>query len=166
MISATFIVAIVERLPGMTGNGIWSFLVMGLAAAPACILWDRVARKLGDIDALIAAFLLKIVAILLPLLVVTPVGVLLGTALFGVTFLGIVSMVLSMAGRYYPGRPAKMMGRMTIAYGLAQIIAPGITAMLARGTGGYAAGLYLAAAAMIIGSLLLLYLRVLSTREA
>ena len=46
-----------------------------------------------------------------------------------------VSLVLTMAGRYYPTKPAKMMGKMTISYGAAQILAPAITGWLATQTG-------------------------------
>jgi len=34
---------------------------------------------------------------------------------------GIVSLVLTTAGQYHPSRPATMMGRMTVAYGLAEV---------------------------------------------
>lgn len=52
------------------------------------------------------------------------VPALIGAALFGGSFIGIVSLVLTMAGRYYPTRPTKMMRRMTISYGVAQTLAP------------------------------------------
>jgi cyanate permease len=83
----------------------------------------------------------------------------LGALVFGASFVGIVSLVLSMAGRYYPTRPAKMMGRMTIAYGTAQILGPAITASLAVHFGGYSIGLYVAAASMGVATLLLFWLR-------
>ncbi|MCL4164693.1 UNVERIFIED_CONTAM: hypothetical protein GTU68_017373, partial [Idotea baltica] len=124
VVSATFIVAIVESLPGLEGKGTWTFMVLGLAAAPACIVWDLIARRIGDINALILASALQVVGILLPLLSNSLVGALLGAVFFGGTFIGIVSLVLTMAGRYYPTRPAKMMGKMTISYGVAQIVAP------------------------------------------
>ena len=41
-----------------------------------------------------------------------------------VTF--IVSLALTMAGRYYPTRPAKMMGHMTLTCGCAQILDPAV----------------------------------------
>jgi MFS family permease len=82
-----------------------------------------------------------------------------GALLFGATFVGMVSLVLTMAGRYYPTRPAKMMGRMTLAYGIAQIIAPAITGLLASRTGDYRVGLYLAAGFMVLGSLILVVMR-------
>jgi len=166
VVSATFIVAIVDRLPGLAGSGTLVFLALGLAAAPACIVWDFVARRTGELNALILAALLQIVGILLPL-----AGGLLpalaGAMLFGGTFIGMVSLVLTMAGRYYPTRPAKMMGKMTLSYGLAQILGPAITGWLAAGRAGdYAVGLYLAAAVMLAGSALLFLLKAVQRRDA
>ncbi|MCG7958711.1 MAG: YbfB/YjiJ family MFS transporter, partial [Candidatus Thiodiazotropha taylori] len=79
--------------------------------------------------------------------------------LFGATFIGSVSLVLTMAGRYYPTRPAKMMGKMTVAYGIAQILAPAVTGAVAAYSGNYHLGLYLAAGMMAIGTTLLWYLK-------
>jgi dipeptide/tripeptide permease len=80
--------------------------------------------------------------------------------------MGIVSLVLTMAGQYYPSRPAKIMGKMTLSYGAAQIIAPAIIGTLASHFGGYTAGLYLAGVAMIACTLLLLVLKVIEKGEA
>jgi predicted MFS family arabinose efflux permease len=159
VVSATFIVAIVDDLPEMRGSGTWTFMVLGLAAAPACVAWDLVARRVGELNAMISAFVLQIGGILLPVLIPSIGMTLLGAALFGGTFIGIVSLVLTMAGRFYPTRPAKMMGKMTIAYGVAQIAAPAITGQLARDDGSYADGLYLAAAVMLLGTLCMLLLK-------
>ncbi len=164
VVSVTFIVAIVDRLPGLQGRGAWVFLAMGLTAAPAVIVWDRIARRLGDIDALILCAVLHIGGILLPI-GGTLATALAGAVLFGATFIGLVSLVLSMAGRYYPTRPAKMMGRMTLTYGCAQILGPAVTGWLAQRSGGsYTAGLEMAAAVMGVGVLLLCALRVIARR--
>ena len=103
---------------------------------------------------------------LLPVFEPSQFLVILSAALFGATFLGIVSLVLSIAGRYYPTRPAKMMGKMTISYGIAQIIAPAITGVLAEYSGSYSSGLYLAVAMMIVGAMLMLILRSLTSDPA
>ena len=167
VVSATFIVAIVDALPGLAGRGNLAFLAIGLAAAPACIVWDLIARRTGELNALIMAALLQISGISLPLLSPTLLPVLAGALLFGGTFIGMVSLVLTMAGRYYPTRPAKMMGRMTISYGLAQILAPALIGWLAADrTGGYEVGLVLAAAVMLAGTGLLLWLKAVQQREA
>jgi predicted MFS family arabinose efflux permease len=166
VVSATFIVAIIERLPGLAGHGNLVFLAIGIGAAPACINWDFIARRIGDINALIAAALLQIVGILLPVVVGGLAAAIVGALLFGGTFIGMVSLVLTMAGRFYPTRPAKMMGKMTLAYGAAQIIAPAITGWAAARFGGYDVGLYLAAALMTLGALLLIVLRLVDARTA
>ena len=166
VVSATFIVAIVNKLPGLAGQGNLAFLAIGLGAAPACINWDFIARRTGDLNALILAAVLQIVGILLPVMVGGLLPTLLGALLFGGTFIGMVSLVLSMAGRYYPTKPAKMMGKMTLSYGVAQIVGPAITGQLAVRLGSYNAGLYFAAGVMVVGTLLLLVLKVVERRDA
>jgi predicted MFS family arabinose efflux permease len=165
VVSATFIVAIVEHMPGLAGQGKLVFLALGLGAAPACINWDLIARRTGELNALILAAILQIVGILLPLQGSLPVTIL-GALLFGSTFVGMVSLVLTMAGRFYPTRPAKMMGKMTLSYGVAQIAGPAITGGLATRLGSYEGGLYLAAAVMVLGTAILFALKLVSQAEA
>ncbi len=165
VVSATFIVAIVNRLPGLEGQGNLAFLAIGLGAAPACINWDFIARRTGELNALILAALLQIVGILIPVLSPNLWSVLFGALLFGGTFIGMVSLVLTMAGRYYPTKPAKMMGKMTLAYGCAQIVGPAITGWLATQLGSYVAGLYLAAGVMLVGTALLLVLKNIERKD-
>jgi predicted MFS family arabinose efflux permease len=155
VVSATFIVAIVDHFSNLAGHGTLAFLVIGLAATPSCVLWDVIARRTGNLNALILAGALQIAGILIPVFITGLVPTLCGAVLFGATVMGIVSLVLTMAGRYYPTRPAKMMGRMTLAYGLAQVIAPAVTGALAAHLGSYQLGLYLAAGVMTIGTMLL-----------
>lgn len=166
VVSATFIVAIVDRQPGLAGSGALAFLLIGLAAAPACILWDLAARRIGVMNALILTSLLQIFGILLPVMGSGLGAVLGGAVLFGVTFIGLVSLVLTMAGRYYPTRPAKMMGKMTLSYGVAQILGPAATGWLAGARGSYADGLFLAAGAMLLATGLLVLLKVMEARRA
>jgi len=165
VVSATFIVAIVDQLPGLEGKGGWTFMVMGLAAVPSAIIWDLIARRIGTLNALIGACALQALGILLPVVTPNLLMTLTGAVLYGGTFVGIVCLVLTMAGRYYPNRPARMMGKMTLSFGIAQMIAPAITGMLAEHNGNYSAGLYLAAGIMGLGALLLLLLKGVELRE-
>lgn len=165
VVTATFIVAIVDGLPGLAGKGAWVFLVIGLAAGPSCIVWDLIARRVGELNALVMAAALQILGILLPVMGGGIAGAMLGALLFGGTNMGIVSLVLTMAGRFYPTRPAKMMGKMTAAYGVAQIIGPAITGRLAVSLGSYTAGLYIAAAVMLVGTVMFALLRNCKTHD-
>jgi predicted MFS family arabinose efflux permease len=152
VISATFIVAIVDRQESLQGLGPMVFLILGLSAAPACIIWDHIARRVGVLTALLLAYIIQIFGILLPAVSESTVAVILSAVLFGGTFVGIVSLVLTMAGRFYPTKPAKLMGKMTLTYGVAQIIAPAITGNLAERLGNYDLGLWIAAAVVLLGA--------------
>jgi len=159
VVTATFIVAIIDAIPVLANKGSWVFLVIGLIAAPSCIVWDFIARKTGDVNALVIAAALEVVGIIMPVFGWGLVGAMIGAVLYGATAIAIVSLTLTMAGRYYPAQPAKMMGKMTIAYGVAQIIAPAITGWFARTQGGYESGFYLAAGVMSIGTFLFYLMR-------
>ncbi len=162
VVSATFIVAIVNKLPGLEGRGILMFLWIGLAAAPCCVFWERVARRIGDLNALAAASALQVVGILLPVWPGGLLSVIFGSILFGGTFPGIVTRVLTMVGHYYPSRPGAMMSRMTVAYGIAQILAPAGTAWIAARSGTYATGLYIGAGSMLACTATLVVLKQLN----
>ena len=158
VVSATFIVDIVEGLPALKGHGQQVFIILGLAATPAVLLADRIARKWGYLRTLFLAYTLQIVGIILPTLSDNLLVIAISAILFGATFVAIVSLVLTMAGHFYPSNPAKFMGKMTLTYGVAQIIAPASTGLLAAWLGNYNFGLYLSAGTMLIGSLLVTYL--------
>lgn len=159
VISATFIVAIVERQPALSGEGELVWLILGLAAIPAVLIWDQVARRVGTLNALLICYSLQIIGIGLPLINESLSVVLISAILYGATFVGIVSLVLTMAGRFYPTKPAKLMAKMTIAYGVAQIAGPFIAGILAEKTGHYRDGLNMAIIIMLIGILILFIVR-------
>ncbi len=156
VVSSTFIVDIVEGVEDLQGQGGFAFLLVGLAATPAALVWDRIARRVGYLKALLAAYILQAVGIVLPAMNDTLPVVILSALLFGGTFIACVSLVLTMAGKFYPSNPAKFMGTMTLAYSAAQIIAPVCTGYLAEAFGNYNLGLYLSAGVMIVGAMFLL----------
>ncbi len=155
VISATFIVAILDKLPLLAGKGGWVWVIVGLAAAPSSFVWDRAARRLGDVPALLLAFGLQTVSILLPA-VTTNVGLnLLSAVLYGGTFVGIVSLTLTLIGRRFPANPAKAMARLTLSYGVSQMVAPAMAGYIAARTGSYHGALYVTAGVMLVGMVLL-----------
>ncbi len=155
VISATFTVAMVERQPGLSGSGELVWLVLGVTAIPAVLFWEQVARRIGTLYALMLNYLIHIIGILVPVFYDSLAAALVSAVLYGSTFIGIVSLVLAMAGRFYPTKPAKLMGKLTLSYGVAQIIAPALAGMMAEKTGHYSGGLLMAAGMMVIGTLLL-----------
>ncbi|MFG6415656.1 YbfB/YjiJ family MFS transporter [Roseateles sp. DC23W] len=151
VINATFTVAIVEGLPLLAGQGAWAWLLVGLAATPAVFLWDHVARRLGDVGALLLAFGLQIVGVLLPVLAGGLAAALLGALLYGATFIGIVSLTLALVGRRSPANPGKAMARLTLSYGAAQVSAPALTGRMVEASGSFEAALWLTAAVLAAG---------------
>lgn len=164
VISATFTVAIVERQPLLHGQGPWAWLLVGLAATPAVFLWDRMARRIGDLNALLTAFALQIVSVVLPALSGSLAAALAGALLYGATFIGLVSLTLALVGRRSPGNPGKAMARLTLSYGVAQVTAPALAGAMAQSSGSYQAALWLTAAVLAAGMLILLRLRRLERR--
>lgn len=159
VISATFIVDIVEKMPLLAGQGALVWILIGVAAIPSSLLWDRLASALGQIQALLLAYGLQIVSIVLPAVSGAPLWNLASAVLYGGTFAGIVSLTLSLIGRRYPANPAKAMARLTLSYGAAQIAAPAMAGAMAAATGTYQGALGVAAAAMVAGMVLLMALR-------
>jgi len=155
VISATFTVAIVEREPALAGHGAWAWALVGIAATPAVFLWDRIARVLGDIRALMLAFVLQILAVMLPAASSALWAALAGAVGYGATFIGIVSLTLALVGRRSPANPGKAMARLTLSYGAAQIIAPALTGAMAQASGSFKGGLWLTAGVMAVGLALL-----------
>ena len=151
VVSATFIVAVVEKMPALGGLGPWVWVLIGVAAVPSTLLWDLIARRTGDIVALMLAFALQIVAILTPAMVQGLGANLIGAVLYGATFVGIVSLTLALAGRSVPDNPARAMARLTLSYGVAQILAPALSGYIAAGPAGFAGAFILAALVMVVG---------------
>lgn len=166
VISATFIVAIVEKLPLLAGKGSWVWIIVGVAAIPSCFLWDRVAAWAGPVMALLLAYGLQIISIILPAVDDQPISALLSAVLYGGTFVGIVSLTLSLIGRYFPHNPAKAMAKLTLSYGVAQILAPAMAGYIATQTGSYRGSLVVAAWVMVVGMGLLLAMRWQEKRSA
>lgn len=155
VISATFTVAIVERQPLLSGSGPLAWLLVGLAAMPAVFLWDRIARRIGEVSALLIAFTLQILSVVLPALSGALAAALVGALLYGATAIGIVSLTLALVGRRSPGNPGKAMARLTLSYGVAQITAPALTGTMVQASGSYASALWLTAAVLLVGMVFL-----------
>lgn len=159
VVYATFSVVIIERYPSLQGQGIWLWCVVGICAAPSAIIWDRIARRTGYVSALQLAFALKMFGLILPVLHNSFSAVVLSAILYGLTFVGIVSLVLTMVGVRYPHMPASIMARLTLSYCAAQIIGPIIAGEIAETTNSFNLPLLLSVAMMAVGLICLQAMR-------
>jgi len=151
VVTATFLVAIAESMPELTGRGWLIWLVAGLSATPACWLWDVFSRRWGQWTALYLAYMLNSVSILMLIINTSMVSVMLSAVIYGASFIGIVSMMLAMVGRVFPENPSRPMSRLTFSYGIAQMLAPAVVGYLADVEGNYTNGLWLTLLVMALG---------------
>lgn len=151
VVTATFLVAIAESMPELSGRGWLIWLIAGLAATPACWLWDVFSRRWGQWTALYLAYALNSISILMLITEPSLISVMLSAVIYGASFIGIVSMMLAMVGRVFPENPSRPMSRLTFSYGIAQMLAPAVVGYLADVEGNYTTGLWLTLLVMAFG---------------
>lgn len=159
VISATFIVAILEDMPVLAGKGSLIWVMLGVAAIPSCLFWDKIAGRIGDSQAILLAYLIMLTSIIIPIISQSMLLNMVGALLFGGTFAGVVSLMLTYVGHKFPGNPAKAMAKLTISYGITQLIAPAAAGYLSLLTGSYHSALWMAAIIMIVGVFLVVQIQ-------
>ncbi len=164
IVTGTFLVAIVNRTPGLEATGANVWIVVGLAAVPAAVLWTTAAARLGLARALTLAYSAQAGGILLP--IVGGVGADYASAiLFGGTFIGITALTLTLAGQLAPHRTAELIGLLTAAYGVGQIIGPILAASLASRADSFTPALVVAASVVFLGGVLMVALHASSSHH-
>jgi MFS family permease len=155
VVTATFIVAMARGLAHAALLEPLTWVVVGLLAAPSVALWQHLARRSGIFTALRVAFAVEACGVLLAGYGEGAFALLVGGGLLGGTFMGITALGLS-AARDIAGRhPGRVLGWMTAAFGLGQLLGPAVAGRLAESTGGFGAPSLLAAV-LLVGGLLLL----------
>jgi len=157
VVQATFLPDIVNSLDGLAGYGGYVWLAVGLAGIPSCIIWMRLAHRFGSINIMIVAMLLQIVGILIPTVSNNIVMNLVSGLLFGATFIGLVALFMNFGGQQSSKNPVFIMGAITSAYGVGQILAPLYSVALIKQFNTYDQALYLTAIIVACGILLLGY---------
>ncbi len=154
IVSGTFLVSILKTMPETAAVGQAAWIVVGLGAMGAGVFWAAVARRFGSWWALILAHLAQTVGILLPM-TGSPVAAVLSALLFGGTFVGIVSQAFALGRSLSSGGSARVVGALTAVYGVGQIIGPLPAGLVVARTGSFDSALLGAAAAVVLGALLL-----------
>ncbi|MRX26832.1 YbfB/YjiJ family MFS transporter [Kangiella sp. HZ709] len=157
-VNVTFTSLITELQP-LDGWGAKMWLVVGIAATPAPFIWDRVARKIGRLDALRLAFLINVVGNITLALTFSMTTTILAAILFGFTFMGIVSLTLSTVASRYGNKATQVMARLTLGYCVAQILSPVMSGIVAEKTGSFAIPLYIVSGIILIGLVCLLLMK-------
>lgn len=158
-VNVTFNSLITELRPELTGWGTKSWLLVGLAATPAPIIWDLIARRINNVNALVLAFIIAIAGNIILASFKTLGPTLLASILFGFSFMGIVSMTLSTVGRRYGTRATQVMARLTLVYCISQVLAPILTGYIANQLQSFSLPLYLVSGFLMLGLVCLFMIR-------
>lgn len=158
--SATFLpVMAAQRLATQTYAGLLIWLVVGIFAMLSNPIWGALAKRIGEIKTLIGLTILQAFGMCLPIWFDGAIGLYGNAAILGLTFVGMVSMTLTLIKNINPAYSNLLIGLATLAYALGQFIGPLVTVALAGQDDNFNAGLLVAAIGLIIGLILLYFFR-------
>lgn len=158
IITGTFLVAIVKTMPTLSEYAALSWMFVGLGAIPATVLWSMIGQRIGICLSVILAFLLQIVAVLMPIFTVNAFAIALSSMIFGATFLGLTTLFISKSHQItFETKGNNLVAVMTLIYSVGQMIAPYISGILIERTHSYNDALIFAAAILVVGILSSLY---------
>lgn len=155
VVQGTFLPDIINSLEGLEGMGAKTWLIAGCMGVPSSILWMRLAAKYGSVPVIITAMLIQTVGILIPTLTNNPALNILSGIFYGGTFVGLVALFLNLGGKLAKNNPVVLMGALTTAYGVGQVVGPLYASTLAEWSGNYNLSLYVTAFIVFGGAMLL-----------
>lgn len=155
IITGTFLVAIVKSIPELADYAALSWMFVGLGAIPSTILWSMMANKLGHAKAIYLAFILQIIAVVLPVFSGSMMSLVISSLFFGATFLGLTTLFMSKAQTlmFESASKINLVASLTVIYSLGQMIAPAFSGVLIGESGNYNAALIFAAVILCISLL-------------
>jgi predicted MFS family arabinose efflux permease len=157
IVSGTFLVKIIQELPGLGGFGTSAWILVGLAAIPSTVLWAWAASRTGFMGTLIVAYIVQAIGVVLPVLSGTEWATALSAILFGGTFMGIVALTITYAREVVPSQQAaRAIGMLTAAFGVGQVVGPFVATGLASGPKDFGPSLVAASSALFVSGLLML----------
>ncbi len=147
--------SLIAEMGDSEGFGTMIWLIVGLAATPAPLIWERIATKISYFDALVIAFMISIMSNIVLLISSSTVAAIIAALLFGFSFIGIVSLTLTTVGRRFRSKSSQIMARLTLGYCIAQIVSPIISGVVADWTGSFTVPIILVILIMLGGCFLL-----------
>ena len=154
VITATFIILMVRQQGAGQSAETAAWMITGLAAAPSNFLWLRLAERWSYPGAIVLAYLVEAVGVVLTAVADGLAGVLLGAFMLGATFMAITALVLALGRRLAPAHSHQITGTMTVAFGLGQIAGPTVAAWLVGRSGSFLLPSLVAAAVLVLGAIL------------
>ncbi|TDD41400.1 YbfB/YjiJ family MFS transporter [Saccharopolyspora elongata] len=154
IIAGTFLVAAVaDAVPGPVGKATW--IIVGLAAVPSCVLWAWLSSRMSHPTLLTAALGLQAAGIVLAGLGLGTVGAVIAAVLFGGTFMGVTTLALD-AGRHLQVPAAVAI--LSAIYAIGQALGPVAVAPFLAG--GFSTALYAAGGVVVLAAIGTILLRI------
>ncbi|WAH37902.1 YbfB/YjiJ family MFS transporter [Alicyclobacillus dauci] len=155
IVMATFITDFFHDEKTVAWLGTVSWVFVGLAGAPSTWLWTKVARVWGGGRATMTAFMTQAVGILLPVIHSGIWEAIIGSILFGGTFMGITSLALSIGRMCSPDRAGTVIGMMTTMFSIGQVLGPILAGMITTQTHTFRLAMMLSGFTILAAALLL-----------
>lgn len=156
IITGTFIVDIVYNIEDLKGFASYTWVIVGLSAVPAAPIWMAMMAKFHAIHCLFIAYILQVIGIVLPVVSQTAWGVMLCAALYGFTFVGMVTVATGYGRQLYPTQSGLIVSMLTSFYAFGQIIGPIFASKLEHHFQSFKAPLLLASGSVFCGLIILM----------
>lgn len=160
VVQGTFLPDIINSLDGLEGFGSFTWTLVGLAGIPSCIIWMLLAHRYGSVNIIMLAMFIQVIGILISALTNNVYLNLLSGILYGGTFVGLVALFMNLGGKLAGSNPVLLMGVLTTAYGIGQVLAPLYSVALIEQFRNYDYVLFVTAFIVSMGILLLILTKV------
>ena len=151
-VAATFLVRMVSLTQGLEDIANFTWIIVGIAGIPSTILWSHYAKRNTLTKAIMLAFLIQAIGLMLPALWNTRWAVIGCAICFGGTFIAIVNLTLALGREIKPQQSQKIISKLTIFFGIGQIIGPVIAGIVAQKTQTYAIAFATSSLVVLIGA--------------
>lgn len=150
IVTGTFLVAIVESIPDLKEYAALSWMFVGMAAIPSCVLWSILGNKIGFIKAIYLAFILQIIGVILPVFSHNIISLIISSCLFGGTFLGLTTLFMSRGQLMSAVSGRNLVALLTFIYSLGQVVAPYFAGIIIGSSNNYNGALIFASSLLIL----------------
>ena len=137
IIPATFLVAIIAKIPELAHYAALTWVFVGLAAAFATFGWIPAAARLGKARSLALALALQAIGIAAPVFSHSAFAVILAGVALGGTFIAITLFAAGLGRDIFPRETSAAVSRLTALYSVGQIVGPIVATQLALRFGSY-----------------------------
>lgn len=150
VIPATFLPLIADAQLHLPALREWFWPLYGVATVLATLLLGALPAPRSNYAGLAGCCLSMLLGTVLCLYWPSRAGLALGTVLEGAAITPVVMFTMREAARLAPRDPTRLIGALTVAFGIGQIVGPPVAATLAAHRHGFAAPLELAALAAVL----------------